>query len=110
MSLQVLRTTSDLVHLASFVWLCYSLKKHQHCLGVSYRTQETLLLTYVLRYSYFDIVVKHTFRENVFKVLFVFFTLYCIYLIRRKMPTKFTYYADLDMLPHRYTIYPIALW
>ena len=107
MEIDLLRLVSDLAHLASFIWLWYSLKKHQQCSGLSYKTQEILLVTFILRYS--DLFLRtNTLRDTLFKVLFLFFTLYCIFLMRRKTPIKETYDAALDGMPHRYTVYPIA--
>ena len=104
----LLKYIGDICHLMSFLILIINMKRKNKCLGISYRTQELYLIVFLVRYS--DILFASQTPWNLtFKLLFIGFTCYIIYMMRFERPICVGYEASNDTFPHRITLIPIAL-
>ena len=99
------RLIADALHLLAIILLIFRIRKTRNCIGLSYRTQEIFLVTFVLRYL--DLFIYFvSFYNTTMKLLFLSATCYTIYLMRKKRPYCGTYDPTADDFPHYYYIYP----
>jgi len=83
--MNIYRLIADLLHLLSFFIIIAKLLRTRSCKGVSCKTQEVYLVVFLMRYidlfMYFVSIYNTT-----MKILFIFATLFIIYLMRLKSP------------------------
>lgn len=102
------RLIADTLHLVAIILLIYRIHKTRNCIGISYRTQEIFMVTFVLRYL--DLFIYFVSLYNtLMKIFFLSATAYTIYLIRKKRPFCGTYDSSADDFNHYYFIYPPVL-
>ncbi|CAG9317930.1 unnamed protein product [Blepharisma stoltei] len=72
----------DFIRLYSFYILIYQMKKNQSCVGVSLKTQYLYLMSFLLRYTSLFLLQDLRIFHSIMKILFLFLTIYIIYLIK----------------------------
>jgi ER lumen protein retaining receptor len=103
-----IRILGDLVHLLSLILLTRKIWLTRSCTGVSLRTQELYLLVFVARYL--DLFWNWNSLYNVImKILFIGFTAWLNYQIRRVYAASYQEYRTQDSFNNWYLIVPCAL-
>jgi ER lumen protein retaining receptor len=99
--LNLYRQLGDLLHLLSFFVLILRLYRQRSAAGISHKTQEMLLATFLLRYT--DLFTNFISEYNtVMKIGYIFITLTVVITIRCFEPYKGSHKktAELDTFPH----------
>ena len=106
--MDIFRLIADTLHTLAILFLIIRIWRVKTSFGLSYRTQEMLLVTFCLRYI--DIFLYFISLYNLLIKIFYFSaTLFIIYLIRMKSPYCDKYKSSRDDFKHYYIIYPAAL-
>lgn len=99
------RFIADMLHLSAIILLIFRIRKTRNCIGLSYRTQEIFLVTFILRYMDIFLYFISVYNTSM-KLLYIGATCFTIYLMRKKRPYCGTYDPACDDFQHYIYIYP----
>jgi ER lumen protein retaining receptor len=107
--MNIFRMLGDMAHLASFLVMVLRLQASRSAQGISLKSQELFLLTYVTRYL--DLFTNFVSVYNtVMKLLYLSLSGAIVYFIRMKEPFRSSYDKSLDSFLHwKFAVLPCAI-
>jgi len=107
--MNVFRLIGDMTHLASFFILILRLYTSRSSAGISLKSQELFLLTFICRYT--DVLYHYISLYNTtMKILYIGLSAGIVYVLHKKEPWKSTYDKSQDTFLHwKFIVAPCAV-
>ena len=107
--MNIFRFVGDMCHLGSILVLYLRLKVTKNAAGISIKTQELYLLVFITRYL--DLFTTfYSLYNTLMKILYISFTAYIIYMVRKTEPFKTNYDQLQDSFLHwQFAVAPCAV-